>query len=140
MRAPGTPQPPDHYATLGIPTTATPRQITHAYRALVRVLHPDTATDTATATGDTRDRFTAVTTAYAVLHDAARRAAYDQTRTAQTRPDAGSDHETATRARTTIPAAPPADAILLGPSARYGTSQPLLRAGPTHVSPLPRDP
>jgi len=49
---------PDHYAILGVSTTATPRQITHAYRALVRALHPDTAT----APGDTRSRFTAVTT------------------------------------------------------------------------------
>ena len=31
---------PDHYAALGVPTTATARQITHAYRALVRALHP----------------------------------------------------------------------------------------------------
>jgi curved DNA-binding protein CbpA len=41
---------PDHYATLGLPTTASPGQITHAYRALVRTLHPDTATVPGTTT------------------------------------------------------------------------------------------
>ena len=140
MRAPGTPQPADHYATLGIPATATPRQITHAYRALVRALHPDTATDTVTGNGDAHDRFTAITTAYAILHDAARRAAYDQTRTTRTHVAAGSDHETATQARTTVPSPPPVDAVLVGPSVRNDLRQPLLRVGPTHVSPLPRDP
>lgn len=139
MRAPGTPQPADHYATLGIPATATPRQITHAYRALVRALHPDTATVTVPGNGDTRDRFTAITTAYAILHDAARRAAYDQTRTTRTHAGAGSDHEAPTQARTTVPA-PPVDAVLVGPPVRSDLRQPLLRVGPTHVSPLPRDP
>jgi curved DNA-binding protein CbpA len=126
---------PDHYATLGLPTTATPRQIAHAYRALARTLHPDTA---ATVPGDTLSRFTAVTIAYHVLHDPARRAAYDRTRHI---PPLAPAPPAAPRIRTTVHVAvlppPSPEAIIVGPPSRHDTSPPLLRAGPTRVSPLP---
>src|SRR5947209_12263946 len=105
----------DHYAILGVPAEATPRQITDAYRALVRALHPDTAG----APGDTLTRFTAVTTAYAVLHDPARRAAYYQSRRAK-------------------PTAPPTDLPSNSPAARSHIRAPLLCVGPTRVRPLPQ--
>src|SRR5579859_5765933 len=92
------PEPPDHYTTLGLPTTATPGQIAHAYRALARTLHPDTTT---AMPGDTLARFTAATTAYQILHDPARRAAYDRTR--HTPPPAPAPAPPpATRTRTTV--------------------------------------
>jgi curved DNA-binding protein CbpA len=134
------PERPDHYATLGLPTTASPGQITHAYRALVRTLHPDTAT----APGDTLARFTAVTTAYQVLHDPARRAAYDRTQHTpppDPAPPAAPRTRTRTRTRTTVQVTilpPPApDTITAKAPSRHDMPPPLLRAGPTRVTPLP---
>lgn len=122
---------PDHYAALGVPTTATARQITHAYRALIRALHPDTAT----ASGDTGTRFTAVTTAYQVLHDPDRRAAYDQAR--HSAPPAPRPPGIRTALHVTVHTAPPADAVPIAGPAPPATRAPLLRAGPVRVSPLP---
>ena len=67
---------PDYYATLGVPADATTAQIKKAYRTLARQHHPDTNP------GDTEaaDRFKAITEAYEVLTDPARRQAYDATR------------------------------------------------------------
>ncbi len=147
MRAFGSrPGPPDHYAILGVPADATPRQITRAYRALARALHPDTAD----ANRDTQGRFTAVTTAYAVLHDPARRAAYDRSRRdgagAPSSTRAPTPATTTRRVRITIDAAPvaqpPVDVRPATPAPPHGYRQgharePLLRAGPTRVRPLP---
>ena len=67
---------PDYYATLGVPADATMAQIKKAYRKLARQHHPDTNPgDT-----DAADRFKAITEAYEVLTDPARRQAYDATR------------------------------------------------------------
>ena len=161
---PDHPDHPDYYATLGLPATATPRQITDAYRALARALHPDTTnttntTNTGTASfgGDTLARFTAATTAYQVLHDPVRRAAYDAScdRTPHTPPAARSPlgaplgvpwiHTTlhmaglACRPSETAPTANPSAL----PAQRFigfidsATREPLLRAGPVHITPLP---
>jgi curved DNA-binding protein CbpA len=66
----------DHYAVLGVPSSASDRQITTAYRRLVRSLHPDTRpADPAAA-----DALSDVLAAYDTLHDAGRRAAYDAAR------------------------------------------------------------
>ncbi|HEV3169519.1 MAG TPA: J domain-containing protein [Actinocrinis sp.] len=128
------PERPDHYATLGLPTTATLGQIAHAYRALVRTLHPDTAA----APGDTLARFTAVTTAYQVLHDPARRAAYDRTRhTPPPAPPPPAAPRTRTAIHVTVLPPPAPDAITASTPSRRDIPPPLLRAGPTRVSPLP---
>jgi DnaJ domain len=67
---------PDYYGLLGVPDDATTAQIKKAYRKLARQHHPDTNPgDTAAA-----DRFKAITEAYEVLTDPARRQAYDATR------------------------------------------------------------
>ena len=67
---------PDYYAILGVPADATMAQIKKAYRTLARQHHPDTNPgDT-----DAADRFKAITEAYEVLTDPARRQAYDATR------------------------------------------------------------
>jgi curved DNA-binding protein CbpA len=136
MPAPDTrPDRQEHYTILGVRPDATPGQITRAYRALARTLHPDTAANRE----DTLTRFTAVTTAYAILHDPARRAAYDHTRTAHDAPP------------TTL-AAPPVQPHLYivdpdpaprDPGAAHVPDEPrrenppTLRIGPTRVGPLP---
>jgi hypothetical protein len=66
----------DHYKILGVEPSASARKITSAYRRLVRTLHPDSHPERPTA----GERFAEVVDAYAVLHDPARRAAYDAER------------------------------------------------------------
>jgi curved DNA-binding protein CbpA len=64
---------PDHYAQLGLTNAASPKDITAAYRRLVRRLHPDVQDDDPRA-----DDLQRVIDAYAVLRDASRRAEYDR--------------------------------------------------------------
>jgi curved DNA-binding protein CbpA len=74
---------PDHYATLGVPATATDAQIKAAFRRLARRFHPDA---TATAGGDVpvdpaaERRFKAIARAYETLGRPSRRRAYDHRR------------------------------------------------------------
>jgi curved DNA-binding protein CbpA len=63
----------DPYAVLGVAPTATPAEITHAFRAKLRSLHPDTRS---TAVGDAELR--EVVAAYGLLRDPERRADYDR--------------------------------------------------------------
>ena len=64
---------PDYYKTLGVDKKASQDEIKKAYRKLARTLHPDVATSP-----DSEDRFKAVSAAYDVLGDPAKRAAYDR--------------------------------------------------------------
>lgn len=73
---------PDHYAVLGVPPSASDRQITAAYRRLVRSLHPDARPADPAAADELAD----VLAAYATLRDAGRRAAYDAARNRQVGP------------------------------------------------------
>jgi molecular chaperone DnaJ len=66
----------DYYVVLGVPETASAKDITRAYRDLARELHPDRNPDDPAA----EERFKEVSGAYDVLHDAERRKAYDQVR------------------------------------------------------------
>lgn len=59
----------DHYATLGVPRTATADEIKRAFRRLASQHHPDKGGDT--------QKFQAIQAAYAVLGDEAQRQAYD---------------------------------------------------------------
>jgi DnaJ-class molecular chaperone len=61
----------DYYAVLGVPRDAAPATIKHAYRQLVRRLHPDTHGNNAV------DAFREVQAAYETLSDAERRRCYD---------------------------------------------------------------
>jgi curved DNA-binding protein CbpA len=65
------------YAVLGVTRTATPAEITHAFRAKLRSLHPDTRS---AIVGDAELR--EVLAAYAQLRDPGRRAEYDRSATA----------------------------------------------------------
>ncbi len=64
--------PNDYYATLGVPRDATAEEIKRAYRRLARELHPDVNPDAAA-----QQRFRAVSTAYEVLSDPAKREVVD---------------------------------------------------------------
>jgi molecular chaperone DnaJ len=64
------------YDVLGVPETATQKEITKAYRALARSLHPDTHPDDPAA----EERFKDVSHAYDVLGDADKRKEYDEFR------------------------------------------------------------
>ena len=66
----------DYYAILGVPDTSTPKEITKAYRKLARELHPDKNPGNAEA----EERFKAVSAAYDVLGDEAKRKEYDEVR------------------------------------------------------------
>lgn len=60
---------PDYYAALGMTKTATAAEIKQAYRKLASQHHPDKGGDTA--------KFQEIQTAYAILSDDQKRAAYD---------------------------------------------------------------
>jgi len=66
----------DYYKELGVPETATAKEITKAYRKLARELHPDKNPGDAAA----EERFKAVSAAYDVLGDETKRAEYDEVR------------------------------------------------------------
>ena len=64
----------DYYKTLGVASTATPKEITSAYRKLAKKHHPDTNP------GDD-ELFKEISAAYDVLGDAEKRKEYDEVRT-----------------------------------------------------------
>lgn len=70
------PPPDDPYKVLGVPRTATTRDIGHAYRALLRAHHPDTRGEATGAAADAQ--LQRILAAYAILRDPARRAQYDR--------------------------------------------------------------
>ena len=63
----------DYYGVLGVSSTASPKEITKAYRKLARSHHPD-------AKGGNEERFKEVSAAYDVLGDDAKRKEYDEAR------------------------------------------------------------
>lgn len=66
----------DFYADLGVSASASAAEIKRAYRRLARELHPDANR----ADASRGERFKAVTQAYSVLSDPAKRREYDQAR------------------------------------------------------------
>lgn len=73
----------DPYAVLGVAPTATPDEITRAYRRQLRTHHPDVRTGPHSGADD---RLREILSAYALLRDSRRRAAYDN-RADRVRPD-----------------------------------------------------
>ena len=66
----------DYYAVLGVAKTATPKEITAAYRKLARQYHPDANPDDATS----EEQFKSISAAYDVIGDENRRREYDEVR------------------------------------------------------------
>lgn len=66
----------DYYKVLGVPTTATEKEITRAYRKLAKQYHPDANPGNTVA----EERFKEISTAYDVLDDSAKRKEYDEVR------------------------------------------------------------
>ena len=63
----------DYYKILGVADTATPKEITKAYRKLARESHPDANPGNSAA----EDRFKEISAAYDVLNDEAKHKEYD---------------------------------------------------------------
>lgn len=70
---------PDLYAVLHLAPQATPAEVRHAYRSLLRRHHPDTRPAPATQgeAATEHEMLTQITDAHAVLADPIRRARYD---------------------------------------------------------------
>ena len=78
----------DPYAVLDVSPTATPAEITHAYRRKLHTHHPDTRSQASPAGAD--ERLRDILAAYALLRDPKLRADYDRTLGLTAHPDAQS--------------------------------------------------
>jgi curved DNA-binding protein CbpA len=95
---------PDLYQLLGVPREASRDDIAQAWRRRARAEHPDSRPGDAAAPG----RFRALATAWHVLGDPARRAAYDQDLAREkTPPPASRRQQAAWTPATRIPGPPP---------------------------------
>ena len=66
----------DYYDVLGVPQSASEKEITRAYRKLAKQYHPDANPGNKEA----EEKFKSVSAAYDVLGDAAKRKEYDEVR------------------------------------------------------------
>ncbi|MGW1346743.1 J domain-containing protein [Kribbella sp. NPDC002412] len=111
--------PLDPYAILGVTVEASDDDLDHAFRGLVRQLHPDTRT--AASDDDADRRLQELLNAYATLRDPIRRAAYDRA-----------------MARAAVPSAPsPRPRRSQAAPARYAPIRvdPAIRVGPVRWEP-----
>lgn len=111
--------PLDPYAILGVTVEASDDDLDHAFRGLVRQLHPDTRTP---ASDTDADRcLQELLNAYATLRDPIRRAAYDRTLAQAAAPSAPSPSATSRPQPRGFQAAPPhAAPIRVDPAIRIG--------------------
>jgi len=78
---------PDHYNVLGVRPNAGPAEIAHAYRAQLRLHHPDTRMSVSDAPAVHADAtLQRILAAYSVLRDPVSRADYDRERNRHRRP------------------------------------------------------
>jgi curved DNA-binding protein CbpA len=115
------------YDVLGIGTGATGADITRAYRRLAREVHPDSRPGDPAAAAE----FQAVSDAYGLLSDPARRAAYDHQHEAQPTWHRGSPGAPAAAGAALWPFPPAAVPGQAAGSVRGAT----LRAGPVRIEP-----
>jgi curved DNA-binding protein CbpA len=106
----------DPYQVLGLGRDATSAEVARAYRRLARAVHPDSRPGDPAAAG----RFRALSDAYGLLSDPARRAAWDRQHPAQRAPSPWPSPALQPR---------PADGPMRGAA---------LRAGPVHIQPFPQ--
>lgn len=128
---------PDYYAILGVTPSASAREITRAYRALLRRHHPDTRQsghDGGASEASNLHRLHAIMQAYVVLSDPVRRDEYDRTRSGSPRIGAGTPVKVRIH-RTTAAEEPPAAGEGARHAAPKNETQPLT-FGPTRWTPL----
>ena len=116
----------DPYQVLGLGPGATSADVTRAWRRLARIVHPDSRPGDPAAA----EQFRAVSDAYGLLSDPARRAAWDH------------QHQVAPARRHAPPGPtvtgsalwpfPPAAALWPAPGPVHGAT---VRAGPVHIQP-----
>ena len=122
----------DPYRALGVGADASTADISRAYRRLARALHPDSQPGDATAA----DQFRAVSDAYELLSDPARRTDWDRR---HPRP-AGNPQRPNRPAPARWPAGPhiwPLPPAAADPPHALASPHPALWAGPVHVQPAP---
>ncbi|WP_426006387.1 J domain-containing protein [Paenarthrobacter sp. NyZ202] len=149
---------PDYYALLNVAPDASARDISRAYRSLLRRLHPDTRLnhDAGYVTGGADGQeLHAIMQAYVVLSNPEKRAAYDRARRGQPVPgkgtpvkvrvhrrDAGTQPDVprpeAPRGETRRGEAGHAEPARGGPGGEPGRGQPPFIAGPTRWAPPSR--
>jgi DnaJ-like protein len=119
---------PDPYQVLGIGPDATGADIASAYRRLARASHPDSRPGDPAAAG----QFRALSDAYGLLSDPARRAAWDHQHPSRS---ARRPHQPAWAgtARPPLWPLPPAGQLRQGGGTAGGAAP--LRAGPVHIQP-----
>jgi curved DNA-binding protein CbpA len=117
----------DPYQVLGLGPGATSADVTRAWRRLARVVHPDSRPGDPAAA----ERFRAVSDAYGLLSDPARRAAWDdEHRDLPVRRHASPGRQAAAGAA--LWPFPPVTAAWPGSGRVHGAA---LRAGPVHIQP-----
>jgi curved DNA-binding protein CbpA len=114
----------DPYQALGLGADASPADISRAYRRLARALHPDSQPGDDAA----GDQFRAVSDAYEVLSDPARRTDWDRR---HPRPASGPRRAPGSASRR------PQIGPLSPAAANHPHPRPALWAGPVHVEPPP---
>ncbi|MEU2231474.1 J domain-containing protein [Streptomyces vietnamensis] len=127
-----TPRRPDYYAVLGVDPTASVKQITSAYRALVRALHPDAHPERRAQT----QKLDEVMTAYATLRDARKRAEYDRHRAAEFPHGAAMRAAAVAVRHTGRPARPSvqvAYVVVVGPVSTPQRRGAWFKVGPVHI-------
>ena len=108
---------PDPYKVLHLKPAATAREISRAYRALVRAHHPDTRTPGPLPAGPETgaQELLDVMDAYAVLRDPVKRAAYDRQRHGSPPPEPAPAPRQPHRHSRAAPNTPSGPALIIGP-------------------------
>jgi curved DNA-binding protein CbpA len=120
---------PDPYQALGLGADASTADISRAYRRLARVLHPDSQPGDA----GTADQFRAVSDAYELLSDPARRADWDRRHLRQASSPRRAPGRSAPSQGSAGPQIWPPSPTAANPPPPH----PALWAGPVYVEPAP---